>query len=117
MRSSLKLLLTSLETEFNIFNANKALNETKTKVYLPQIPLPSIGGAYCNFSNFNSQIWLLINHLDNNQRLFYLKASFQNEAKQLESPDDDFDYLHISRLYTQIWKQATFSSFLYFFNF
>lgn len=64
---SLKLLLTSFKTESNSVIGNEVLNETKSKVRLSEILLPSFRSAYCVFANFKTQFTNLI---INNDRLY-----------------------------------------------
>ncbi|GFX91586.1 DUF1758 domain-containing protein [Trichonephila clavipes] len=90
----LKLLMYSLK---NSENVNIHLNDNgKNSIRLPQIPLPEFSGVIAEFSNFKNQFINLISnneHLNDSQKLYYLRASLKGEAKLLESPSDSFDSL------------------------
>ncbi|GFU11517.1 DUF1758 domain-containing protein [Trichonephila clavipes] len=81
----------------NSKNVNINLNDNgKNSIRLPQIPLPEFSGVIAEFSNFNNQFINLISnneHLNDSQKLYYLRDSLKEEAKLLESPSDSFDSL------------------------
>ncbi|XP_054717382.1 uncharacterized protein LOC129226778 [Uloborus diversus] len=83
------------QLERNVENNDvKKLNNMKVK--LPEIPLPVFSGKYDEWSTFKVQFTNLIinnDHLNDTQKLYYLRASLNTEAKQLESADDSFHSL------------------------
>ncbi|GFX23306.1 integrase catalytic domain-containing protein [Trichonephila clavipes] len=68
----------------------------KFGIKLPEIPLPVFRGRYDEWPSFKSQFDNIItnnNDLSESQKLFYLKASLQDDAKLLEAVDDSFESL------------------------
>lgn len=110
MDVSVKLLLASFENKSHIVNVNNQLSEIKTMVRFPKIPLPSLGGGYCDFTNFKQQLSNLAQNNDqlyNNKKLFYLKSPLKNESELLKSSDDYIDPLFKSLIhkYNKIFYQ------------
>ncbi|GFS56534.1 integrase catalytic domain-containing protein [Trichonephila clavipes] len=72
------------------------LEELELEIKLPEIPLPVFRGRYDEWSSFKSQFDNIItnnNDLSESQKLYYLKASLQGDAKLLEAVDDSFESL------------------------
>ncbi|GBM97379.1 hypothetical protein AVEN_162004-1 [Araneus ventricosus] len=66
------------------------------KIKLPKIPLPIFDGKYEEWSSFENQFMNLIannDDLSDSEKLYYLRASLNGEAKQVETEDDTFDSL------------------------
>ncbi|GBM12575.1 hypothetical protein AVEN_78349-1 [Araneus ventricosus] len=75
---------------------NQTVESIKNEVRLPEIPLPTFSGAFSEWESFKTQFTTLVSNndnLDDNQKLFYLRASLKGEAKQLESTEDTFNSL------------------------
>ncbi|GBN20550.1 hypothetical protein AVEN_66596-1 [Araneus ventricosus] len=75
---------------------NQTVESIKNEVRLPEIPLPTFSGAFSEWESFKTQFTTLVSnndYLDDNQKLFYLRASLKGEAKQLESTEDAFNSL------------------------
>ncbi|GFW41119.1 integrase catalytic domain-containing protein [Trichonephila clavipes] len=76
-----------------IFQANSKL---KLETKLPEIPLAVFRGRCDEWLSFKSQFYNIItnnNGLSESQKLYYLKASLQGDAKLLEAVDDSFESL------------------------
>ncbi|GFS68765.1 integrase catalytic domain-containing protein [Trichonephila clavipes] len=76
-----------------IFQTNSKL---KLEIKLPEIPLPVFRGRHDEWPSFKSQFDNIItnnNDLSESQKLYYLKASLQGDAKLLEAVDDSFESL------------------------
>ncbi|GFR31238.1 uncharacterized protein TNCT_501501 [Trichonephila clavata] len=89
-----KLLLYKC-TEVNKFKDNNS-SEHVNNVRLPEIPLPQLDGQFSNWSSFKNQFHNLIQNnpkLSDTQKLFYLNVSLKGAAKQVQSPNDTYDYL------------------------
>ncbi|GBN93770.1 hypothetical protein AVEN_62656-1 [Araneus ventricosus] len=66
------------------------------KMKLPKIPLPIFDGKYEEWSSFGNQFMNLIannDDLSDSEKLYYLRASLNGEAKQVETEDVTFDSL------------------------
>ncbi|GFY59182.1 integrase catalytic domain-containing protein [Trichonephila inaurata madagascariensis] len=75
---------------------SQASSKLKVEIKLPEIPLPVFRGRYYEWSSFKSQFNNIItnnNDLNESQKLYYLKASLQGDAKLLETVDDSFESL------------------------
>ncbi|XP_054709016.1 uncharacterized protein LOC129218718 [Uloborus diversus] len=77
------------------FSANNSL-KFDFAAKLPTIPLPKFSGKIEEFANFKGQFQSMISANENiseTQKLFYLKAALQGEAKMLETSEDTFKSL------------------------
>ncbi|GBN46499.1 hypothetical protein AVEN_227703-1 [Araneus ventricosus] len=74
---------------------NQTVESIKSEVRLPEIPIPTFSGTFSELESFKTQFTTLLsnNNLDDNQKLFYLRASLEVEDKQLESTEDIFNSL------------------------
>ncbi|GBN47843.1 hypothetical protein AVEN_85767-1, partial [Araneus ventricosus] len=75
---------------------NQTVESIKNEIRLPENPLPTFSGAFSEWESFKTQFTTLVSNndnLDDNQKLFYLRASLKGEAKQLESTEDTFNSL------------------------
>ncbi|GFX74689.1 integrase catalytic domain-containing protein [Trichonephila clavipes] len=84
----------------SVHNHENAISQTNSKlkleIKLPEIPLPVFRGRYDEWPSFKSQFDNIIsnnNDLSESQKLYYLKASLQGDAKLLEAVDDSFESL------------------------
>ncbi|GFY25287.1 integrase catalytic domain-containing protein [Trichonephila clavipes] len=84
----------------SVHNHENAISKTNSKpkleIKLPEIPLPVFRGRYDEWPSFKSQFDNIIsnnNDLSESQKLYYLKASLQGDAKLLEAVDDSFESL------------------------
>ncbi|GFV13992.1 integrase catalytic domain-containing protein [Trichonephila clavipes] len=84
----------------SVHNHENAISQTNSKlkleIKLPEIPLPVFRGRYDEWPSFKSQFDNIIsnnNDLSESQKLYYLKASLQGDAKLLEAVDDYFEPL------------------------
>ncbi|GFX45072.1 integrase catalytic domain-containing protein [Trichonephila clavipes] len=84
----------------SVHNHENAISQTNSKlkleIKLPEIPLPVFRGRYNEWPSFKSQFDNIIsnnNDLSESQKLYYLKASLQGDAKLLEAVDDSFESL------------------------
>ncbi|GFX93590.1 integrase catalytic domain-containing protein [Trichonephila clavipes] len=87
-------------SESSVHNHENAISQANSKlkleIKLPEIPLPVFRGRYDEWPSFKSQFDNIItnnNDLSESQKLYYLKASLQNDAKLLEAVDDSFESL------------------------
>ncbi|GFV07437.1 DUF1758 domain-containing protein [Trichonephila clavipes] len=87
----------SVSSVHNHENAiSQANSKLKLEIKLPEIPLPVFRGRYDEWPSFKSQFDNIItnnNDLSESQKLYYLKASLQGDAKLLEAVDDSFESL------------------------
>ncbi|GFV86492.1 uncharacterized protein TNCV_2156851 [Trichonephila clavipes] len=87
----------SVSSVYNHENAISQANfKLKLEIKLPEIPLPVFRGRYDEWPSFKSQFDNIItnnNDLSESQKLYYLKASLQGDAKLLEAVDDSFESL------------------------
>ncbi|GFY15484.1 integrase catalytic domain-containing protein [Trichonephila clavipes] len=91
----------SVNRNYNsVHNHENAISQTNSKlkleIKLPEIPLPVFRGRYDEWPSFKSQFDNIIsnnNDLSESQKLYYLKASLQGDAKLLEAVDDSFESL------------------------
>ncbi|GFS62157.1 integrase catalytic domain-containing protein [Trichonephila inaurata madagascariensis] len=93
-------ILNSLIAKSSVHNHENAISQANSKlkleIKLPEIPLPVFRGRYDEWPSFKSQFDKVItnnNDLNESQKLYYLKASLQGEAKVLEAVDDSFESL------------------------
>ncbi|GFX69879.1 integrase catalytic domain-containing protein [Trichonephila clavipes] len=90
----------SVSSVHNHENAiSQASSKLKLEIKLPEIPLPVFRGRYDKLPSFKSQFDNIItnnNNLSESQKLYYLKASLQGDAKLLEAVDDSFELLIIA---------------------
>ncbi|GFT58069.1 integrase catalytic domain-containing protein [Trichonephila clavipes] len=84
----------------SVHNQENAISQTNSKlkleIKLPEIPLPLFRGRYDEWPSFKSQFDNIVsnnNDLSESQKLYYLKASLQGDAKLLEAVDDSFESL------------------------
>ncbi|GFW05955.1 integrase catalytic domain-containing protein [Trichonephila clavipes] len=84
----------------SVHNHENAISQANSKlklgIKLPEIPLPVFRGRYDEWPSFKSQFDNIIsnnNDLSESQKLYYLKASLQGDAKLLEAVDDSFESL------------------------
>lgn len=66
------------------------------KIRLPEIPLPQFSGKYEEWSIFKTEFNNIVSNNDqltDVQRLYYLRAALQGQAKLLENPEDTFKSL------------------------
>ncbi|GFY72363.1 DUF1758 domain-containing protein [Trichonephila inaurata madagascariensis] len=72
---------------------SQANSKLKLEIKLLEIPLPVFRGRYDEWPRFKSQFDNITNNNDLNesQKLYYLKASLQGDAKLLEAVDDSFE--------------------------
>ncbi|GFX84845.1 integrase catalytic domain-containing protein [Trichonephila clavipes] len=84
----------------SVHNHENAISQTNSKlkleIKLPEIPLPVFRSRYDEWPSFKSQFDNIIsnnNDLSESQKLYYLKASLQGDAKLLEAVDDSFESL------------------------
>ncbi|GFW43366.1 integrase_H2C2 domain-containing protein [Trichonephila clavipes] len=84
----------------SVHNHENTISQTNSKLKLemklPEIPLSVFRGRYDEWSSFKSQFDNIIannNDLSESQKLYYLKASLQGDAKLLEAVDDSFESL------------------------
>ncbi|GFY40980.1 integrase catalytic domain-containing protein [Trichonephila inaurata madagascariensis] len=85
-------------THSSVHNHENAISQANSKlkleIKLPEIPLPVFRGRYDEWPSFKSQFDNVItnnNDLNESQKLYYLKASLQGDAKLLEAVDDSFE--------------------------
>ncbi|GFX94384.1 DUF1758 domain-containing protein [Trichonephila clavipes] len=87
----------SVSSVHNHENAiSQANSKLKLEIKLPEIPLPVFRGRYDEWPSFKSQFDNIItnnNDLSESQKLYYLKASLQGDAKLVEAVDDSFESL------------------------
>ncbi|GFV32428.1 integrase catalytic domain-containing protein [Trichonephila clavipes] len=84
----------------SVHNHENAISQTNSKlkleIKLPEISLPVFRGRYDEWPSFKSQFDNIIsnnNDFSESQKLYYLKASLQGDAKLLEAVDDSFESL------------------------
>lgn len=72
------------------------IEESKSSIRLPEIPLPIFSGSYEDWGNFKIQFESLISknsNLSDSQKLFYLRAALKGDAKNIQSTDDTYESL------------------------
>ncbi|GFU78843.1 uncharacterized protein TNCV_4024071 [Trichonephila clavipes] len=98
----------SVSSVHNYKNAMSLANsKLKLETKLPEIPLPVLRSRYDKWPSFKSQFDNVItnnNDLSESQKLYYLKSSLQDHAKQLEALDDSFESL-LTALKTRFEKK------------
>ncbi|GFW66986.1 integrase catalytic domain-containing protein [Trichonephila clavipes] len=95
--SELQVIEADIQILFIIMKMQYQTNsKLKLEIKLPEIPLPVFRGRYNEWPSFKSQFDNIItnnNDLSESQKLYYLKASLQGDAKLLEAVDDSFESL------------------------
>ncbi|GFX28645.1 DUF1758 domain-containing protein, partial [Trichonephila clavipes] len=98
--SELQVIEADIQILFIIMKMQYLLTNSKLKleIKLPEIPLPVFRGRYDEWPSFKSQFDNIITNNNDlseshTQKLYYLKASLQGDAKLLEAVDDSFESL------------------------
>ncbi|GBN29372.1 hypothetical protein AVEN_57692-1, partial [Araneus ventricosus] len=94
---SLKSLLHELRLNTSDSNSSDAKSIDKTaSIKLPEIPLPVFNGKIEEWNSFKQQFLNLINdnpNLTENQKCYYLRSCLRNEAKSIETSEDNYQSL------------------------